>query len=105
MFVALPFIHTLWGLILASLLLEIFTLLWSPAKEALVPALVPRERLTTANSLGVLAAYGTMPLAGALVFVLKAGNDALAARVVAVAARSSARTAATPRRWPSTSTR
>ena len=77
-FVALPFVRTLWGLILASLLLEIFTLLWSPAKEALVPSLVPRDRLTTANSLGVLAAYGTMPLAGILVFGLKEGNDALA---------------------------
>ena len=77
-FVALPFIHSLWGLIFASLLLEMFTLLWSPAKEALVPALVPRERLTTANSLGVLAAYGTLPLAAALTFGLKAGNDALA---------------------------
>jgi dTMP kinase len=77
-FVALPFVRTLWGLILASLLLEIFTLLWSPAKEALVPSLVARERLTTANSLGVLAAYGTMPLAGALVYGLKEGNDALA---------------------------
>jgi dTMP kinase len=77
-FIALPFIHSLWGLILASLLLEVFTLLWSPAKESLVPALVPRERLTTANSLGVLAAYGTMPLAGALQYLLKAGNDSLA---------------------------
>ena len=77
-FVALPFIDTLWGLILASLLLEIFTLLWSPAKEALVPSLVPRDRLTTANSLGVLAAYGTMPFAGVIQFLLKAGNDQLA---------------------------
>lgn len=77
-FIALPFVKTLWGLILASLLLEVFTLLWSPAKEALVPRIVPRERLTTANSLGVLAAYGTMPLAGVLQFFLKEGNDALA---------------------------
>jgi len=76
-FIALPFVHTLWGLIVASLLLEIFTLLWSPAKESLVPRLVPRERLTTANSLGVLAAYGTMPLAGVLQFVLKKVNDQL----------------------------
>lgn len=76
-FITLPFVHSLWGLILASLLLEIFTLLWSPAKEALVPRLVPRDRLTTANSLGVLAAYGTMPLAGVLQFLLKELNDRL----------------------------
>ncbi len=77
-FVALPFVNTLWGLVLASLLLEMFTLIWSPAKESLVPLLVPRRRLTTANSLGVLAAYGTMPFAGVIQFFLKEGNDALA---------------------------
>ena len=42
-FIALPFVHSLWGLILASLILELFTLMWSPAKEALVPKLVPRD--------------------------------------------------------------
>jgi len=77
-FCALPFATELWHLILASLLLEVFTLLFAPAKEALVPVLVPRERLTTANSLGVLAAYGTMPLAGVAQTLLKAGNDRLA---------------------------
>ena len=77
-FCALPFATTLWHLILASLLLEVFTLLFAPAKEALVPVLVPRDRLTTANSLGILAAYGTMPLAGVAQALLKAGNDRLA---------------------------
>lgn len=76
-FLSLPFVHTLWGLILASLLLEIFTLLWSPAKEALTPSLVPRDRLTTANSLSLLAAYGTLPFAGLVQYFLKLGNDAL----------------------------
>ena len=46
-------------------------LLWSPAKEASVPNLVPRDRLTTANSLSLAAAYGTFPFAS-LVFVLLA---------------------------------
>lgn len=76
--VCLPWVTTLWGLILVSLLLEVFTLMWSPAKESLVPRLVPRERLTTANSLGVLAAYGTMPLAGVIQYFLKEANDRLA---------------------------
>src|SRR5688500_3118199 len=59
----LPFVDTIWGLVVASLLLEIGTLLWSPAKEASVPNLVPASHLTTANSLSLVAAYGTFPIA------------------------------------------
>lgn len=77
-FMTLPFVHTLWGLIVASLVLEAFTLLWSPAKEALVPAIVPKNRLTNANSLSVLAAYGTLPFAGIIQYLLEKGNQALA---------------------------
>ncbi|HEX6596952.1 MAG TPA: MFS transporter [Acidimicrobiales bacterium] len=62
----LPVIDTIWGLFVASLLLEVLTLLWSPAKEASVPNLVPTSRLTTANSLSLAAAYGTFPVGAAL---------------------------------------
>lgn len=58
-----PFIDSLWALVVASLLLEVATLLWSPAKEASVPNLVPAAQLTAANSLSLVAAYGTMPVA------------------------------------------
>jgi len=68
----LPFVDTVAGLVLASLVLECFTLLWTPAKEASVPNLVPPDHLTTANSLSLVAAYGTMPLAAGL-FSLLAG--------------------------------
>jgi MFS family permease len=61
--VFLPFVDTVWGLVVASLLLEVGTLLWSPAKEASVPNLVPSGHLTTANSLSLAAAYGTFPIA------------------------------------------
>lgn len=63
---ALPFVRTVWGLVLASLVLEIFTLMWSPAKEASVPNLVPDRFLTSANSLSLAAAYGTFPVGTAL---------------------------------------
>ena len=63
---SLPFLHTIWELFLASLLLEVLSLLWTPAKEASVPNLVPHEQLTTANSLSLVAAYGTFPLAGGI---------------------------------------
>jgi dTMP kinase len=59
----LPFIDTIWGLVLASFALEVATLLWSPAKEASVPNLVPKTHLATANSLSLAAAYGTFPIA------------------------------------------
>ena len=59
----IPFIERVWALVLASLLLELATSLWGPAKEAIVPNLVPKEQLTAANSLSLVAAYGTFPLA------------------------------------------
>ncbi len=70
----LPFVPNLAGLVIASLLLEAFTLMWQPAKEATIPNLVPQDHLTTANSLSLAAAYGTFPIAS-LVF---AGLAALA---------------------------
>ncbi len=62
----LPLVDTVWGLFVASLVLEVLTLLWSPAKEASVPNLVRSERLASANSFSLAAAYGTFPLASAL---------------------------------------
>jgi dTMP kinase len=55
----LPFVHNLPGLIIASIILEAFTMMWSPAKEASVPNLVKRDFLPTANSMSLAAAYGT----------------------------------------------
>jgi len=68
----LPFVNTLLGLFLASFLLEILTLLWSPAKDASVPNLVPADKLAAANSLSMAAAYGTFPV-GSAVFASLAG--------------------------------
>ncbi len=68
----LPFVDNLLGLVVASLVLEVFTLLWTPAKDATVPRLVPQDHLTTANSLSLAAAYGTFPFAS-LLFALLAG--------------------------------
>jgi len=66
----LPFVDTLLGLVFASLVLEIATLFFSPAKEAAVPNLVPPDHLTTANSLSLAAAYGTFPVATILFALL-----------------------------------
>ncbi len=67
---ALPFVDQLWQLVVASLILELFTMLWAPAKEASVPHLVPVERLAKANSLSLVAAYGTFPVASLMFFGL-----------------------------------
>jgi dTMP kinase len=63
----LPFWNSLIGLIVISLLLEMFTLLWGPAKDASLPYLISPSHLSTANSLGLVAAYGTMPI-GSIIF-------------------------------------
>ena len=73
----LPFVDSLGGLVVASLLLELATLLWSPAKEASVPNLVPASHLTTANSLSLVAAYGTFPIASLLFAALEKVGDRL----------------------------
>jgi dTMP kinase len=64
---SLPFVRNIPELFLASLLLELLTLMWTPAKEASVPNLVPAEDLQAANSLSLAAAYGTF-IPAALVF-------------------------------------
>ena len=75
--VTLPFVDTVFGLVVASLVLEGFTMLWTPAKEASVPNLVPPDHLTTANSLSLVAAYGTMPVAAGLFSLLAKVSDAI----------------------------
>lgn len=62
----LPFVHSVAGLFVASLVLELLTLMWTPAKEASVPNLVPPERLAAANSASLASAYGTIVPAAAL---------------------------------------
>ncbi len=76
--VTLPFVDTLLGLVAASFVLELLTMLWQPAKEATVPNLVPRNKLTAANSMNVAAAYGMFPVAAALAALLAKAAEAMA---------------------------
>ena len=46
LFVSIPLVGTLWWLLVATFLIEVASLFWIPAKEATVPNLVPRERLS-----------------------------------------------------------
>jgi len=68
LFASIPLVGTLQWLLVATLLIEVVGLFWTPAKDATVPNLVPRERLEAANQLGLVVTYGTAPLA-ALLFI------------------------------------
>ncbi len=74
---SLPFVDTVFGLLVASLVLEVFTLLWAPAKEASVPHLVPSDHLATANGLSMAAAYGTIPVAAGVFSILGKISEAI----------------------------
>ena len=64
----LPFWENIWGLVILSFAIEMLTLLWGPAKDASVPNIVKDpEHLAAANSLGLVASFGTFPL-GAIMF-------------------------------------
>ena len=76
--VSLPFVDTLLGLVAASFVLELLTMMWQPAKEAIVPNLVPKERLTSANALNVAAAYGMFPVAVGIAALLSKAAEAMA---------------------------
>ncbi len=70
LFFSIPLIGTLTWLYTATVLVEIVTLFWAPAKEASVPNLVPKEKLESANQVSLLAAYGTAPIAGIMFFII-----------------------------------
>lgn len=67
-----PFALNIPMLYATSFLLEIATLIWMPAKDALIPDLVPKRWLVATNSLSLFTTYGVFPL-GALVFTGLAG--------------------------------
>lgn len=59
---------------LATFLIEAVGMVWSPAKEAAVPNLVPADRLETANQLSLATSFGITPVLGGLIV---AGLDRL----------------------------
>ena len=65
-FVTIPLVGTLTWLLIATVLIEIVSLIWGPAKDASVPNLVPRHRLEAANQLSLITTYGTALPAAAI---------------------------------------
>jgi dTMP kinase len=66
LFLSIPLVGRLDWLLVATFLVECFTLFWMPAKEATVPNLVPKDRLERANQLSLLTTYGSAPVAAGL---------------------------------------
>jgi dTMP kinase len=78
LYVSIPIVANYLWLYTATILVECITLFWSPAKEASIPNIVPREKLESANQVSLLAAYGTAPIAAALFSLLALLSGALA---------------------------
>jgi dTMP kinase len=79
LYISIPIVNTYFWLYTAMILVECSTLFWSPAKEASVPNLVPRDKLESANQVSLLAAYGTAPIAAILFSLLTLISSAIAA--------------------------
>jgi dTMP kinase len=79
LYISIPIVHTYFWLYTAMILVECLTLFWSPAKEASVPNLVPKEKLENANQVSLLAAYCTAPIAAILFSLLTLVSGAIAA--------------------------
>jgi dTMP kinase len=88
LYISIPIADNYFWLYTAMILVECITLFWSPAKEASVPNLVPREKLESANQVSLFAAYGTAPVAALLFTFLSlftsAINAAFSTNVTAV---------------------
>lgn len=68
-FISVPLVDSLAWLLVATLLAELLSLFWIPAKEASVPNLVG-DRLESANQVSLVATYGTAPVAAVVFGVL-----------------------------------
>ena len=75
LYALMPFLGPLWAIYIVSFAIECFSLLWTPARDASLPNLVPRRQLGNANSLGLITTYATLPLGGLVFAFLSGGSD------------------------------
>ena len=64
LYLSMAFLNRLWAIYLLSFVIECLSLLWTPARDASLPNLVPRRQLANANSLVVVSSYATLPIGG-----------------------------------------
>src|SRR4051794_9982150 len=69
LFLTIPLVGTLWWIFVVTVLVEVVSLVWGPAKDATVPNLVPRHQLEQANQISLTTTYGSA-VPAALLFSL-----------------------------------
>ena len=77
LFLSIPLYPHLTWIYAAKFLAGCATLFWTPATNASVPNLVPRDKLERANQLSLLSTYGTAPVAAGLFSVLALASKGL----------------------------
>jgi dTMP kinase len=77
LYLSIPIVGNYFWMYTATILVESVTLFWSPAKEASVPNLVPKDKLESANQVTLLASYGTAPIAAILFSIMAIFSAAL----------------------------
>ncbi|HWC32151.1 MAG TPA: MFS transporter, partial [Actinomycetota bacterium] len=80
-YASLPFFGTLPAIYAMSFLIECLSLLWTPARDAIIPNLVPRRQLANANTVALATGYGTLPLGGIVFTALTAVAAAVGTRI------------------------
>jgi dTMP kinase len=81
LFISIPIVGNYLWLYIATVLVECVTLFWSPAKEATVPNLVPKNKLENANQISLFAAYGSAPVAAIVFSILSVSATAVGATI------------------------
>jgi dTMP kinase len=81
LFISIPIVGNYLWLYIATVLVECVTLFWSPAKEATVPNLVPKNKLESANQMSLFAAYGSAPVAAIIFSLLSVSATAVGATI------------------------
>lgn len=77
LFLTIPLFPNYIWLYAATVLIEAISLFWSPAKEASVPNIVPKNKLESANQLQLIVTYGTAPIAAGLFTILALFTNAV----------------------------
>jgi len=77
LFLSIPLFPNLTWIYVAKFLAGCASLFWTPATNASIPNLVPRDKLEGANQLSLLTTYGTAPVAAGVFSVLALVTEAL----------------------------